>query len=127
MNELPPQSQRAALVRTRLALERTLMAWLRTAISMITFGFTLFKAAEYLDELGVRRSQGLFGVRSFALSMICIGLLALLLATLQNLRHARTLRRLDAELPVFTQGSVLTLLFAAAGVFALVGALMSRH
>ncbi|HVK71870.1 MAG TPA: DUF202 domain-containing protein [Kofleriaceae bacterium] len=31
-----------AWLRTRLALERTLMAWLRTGTAMIGFGFTIF-------------------------------------------------------------------------------------
>jgi uncharacterized membrane protein YidH (DUF202 family) len=37
-----------ALERTRLAHERTLMAWVRTATSLISFGFTIYKAFEYL-------------------------------------------------------------------------------
>jgi hypothetical protein len=31
-----------ALDRTRMASERTLMAWVRTALSMISFGFTIW-------------------------------------------------------------------------------------
>ena len=33
-----------AVQRTRMASERTLMGWVRTAISMISFGFTMAKA-----------------------------------------------------------------------------------
>ena len=32
-----------AIDRTRLAAERSLMAWIRTALSMIAFGFTIYK------------------------------------------------------------------------------------
>jgi len=39
-----------ALERTRLAHERTLMAWVRTATSLISFGFTIYKAFEYLRQ-----------------------------------------------------------------------------
>jgi putative membrane protein len=127
MDELPPLSQRAALVRTRLALERTLMAWLRTAISMITFGFTLFKAIQYAHELGVKQTNDLFGASSFALLMISMGLVALVMATVQHLRHASSLRKLDAELPVFSTGAVLALLFSALGLFALLGVLLHHH
>src|SRR5262249_54696454 len=98
MREMP-LSERGGLVRTRLALERTLLAWLRTAIAMITFGFTLFKAVEYAHQLGLKRTEGLLGTHSFARIMIVLGLLALILATIQHIRHARTLRQLDAELP----------------------------
>jgi putative membrane protein len=31
-----------AMERTRMAAERTLMSWVRKALSMITFGFTIF-------------------------------------------------------------------------------------
>ena len=36
--------------RTFLATERTLMAWVRTSLSMISFGFTIVKFFEYLAE-----------------------------------------------------------------------------
>ena len=36
--------------RTRLAADRTLMAWIRTSVSMISFGFTIFKFFMYLRE-----------------------------------------------------------------------------
>ena len=37
-----------ALKRTLLAHQRTLMAWIRTSASMISFGFTIYKFFEYL-------------------------------------------------------------------------------
>src|SRR5215468_9501284 len=118
MKELPPLIERAALVRTRLALERTLMAWLRTAISMITFGFTLYKAVQYAHEIGLKRTGALFGTRSFALAMISMGLVALILATAQHIHRARLMRELDVELPVFSVGTLVALLFSAVGLFA---------
>ena len=39
-----------ALDRTRMAAERTLMAWVRTALSMISFGFTMYKFLQVLQE-----------------------------------------------------------------------------
>jgi uncharacterized membrane protein YidH (DUF202 family) len=47
-----------ARLRTFQASERTLMAWIRTAISMISFGFTIVKFFEYLE--GERRYQFAF-------------------------------------------------------------------
>lgn len=36
-------------LRTRLSIERTLMAWVRTAVSLIGFGFTI---VQFFDRLG---------------------------------------------------------------------------
>jgi putative membrane protein len=127
MAELPPLAERAALARTRLALERTLMAWLRTAISMITFGFTLFKAMEYARELGLKASHELFGTSSFAVVMMIMGLASLILATIQHLRHARTIRTLDAEMRVLSPASLLALMFTAVGLFALVTVILGHR
>ncbi len=46
------------VTRTALAADRTLMAWIRTALSMISFGFTLYKFMHALagaDSEGPRR------------------------------------------------------------------------
>ena len=39
-----------AIDRTRMAAERSLMAWVRTALSVITFGFTFYKFMQFLHE-----------------------------------------------------------------------------
>ena len=55
MNEPQPKlADVLALERTRMAADRTLMGWIRTALSMISFGFTIFKFLEYTQEQGVR-------------------------------------------------------------------------
>jgi len=37
-------------IRTRMALERTLMAWLRTGVALIGFGFTIVQFFQRLRE-----------------------------------------------------------------------------
>src|SRR5215510_11640852 len=85
-------SNQLAVDRTRLAHDRTLMAWLRTATSLISFGFTIYKFFQYLQEKSQAQESRIFGPREFALVMIGIGLMALVLATLQHRRDVVRLR-----------------------------------
>lgn len=89
-------STQLAVDRTRLAYERTLMAWIRTATSLITFGFTIYKFFQIELARGGSRSGQLIGPTQFALFMIVIGLVSLLLATLE---HRRDTNALNAEYP----------------------------
>jgi putative membrane protein len=75
---------RLALDRTWLAHERTMMAWVRTAASLISFGFTIYKFFQL--ELAGRRpaTDHLVGPREFALAMITIGLVALILGFVEH-------------------------------------------
>jgi putative membrane protein len=74
-----------ALRRTFLAHERTLMAWIRTSTSLISFGFTIYKFFEYLIEADKRAPlKGLFGPREFAMTMIGVGVITLAVATIHN-------------------------------------------
>src|SRR3546814_17366829 len=39
-------------LRTVMAADRTLMAWIRTALSMLSFGFTIYKVLESMADAG---------------------------------------------------------------------------
>lgn len=84
--ELPPLTDATLLAveRTRVAHDRTLLAWVRTSVSLISFGFTIYKFFQYLrDSAEVQATANAFGPRRFGLTMILIGLITLILATLQ--------------------------------------------
>jgi inner membrane protein YidH len=84
-----PDSTQLALSRTWLAHERTLMAWVRTAASMISFGFTIYKFFEFDNVRGTKTAPGLLTPRAFAVILVCIGLVSLLVATLENRKQTR--------------------------------------
>ena len=77
--------------RTWLAHERTLMAWVRTATSMITFGFTIYKFFQF--ELAHRARDGVLTPRDFGLIMISIGLVTLLLAIISRRKQSEALSK----------------------------------
>ncbi len=72
-----------AVERTRVAHDRTLLAWVRTSVSLISFGFTIYKFFQYLRDSSGNAASNPAGPRRFGLSMILIGLVALVLATIQ--------------------------------------------
>jgi putative membrane protein len=81
-----------ALDRTRMAAERTLMAWVRTALSMISFGFTIYKFLQVLQEqstLPVMRPQA---PRDVGLTLTGIGTFAVAIACVQYWKYIKKLR-----------------------------------
>ena len=81
-----------ALDRTRMASERTLMAWVRTALSMIGFGFTIYKFLQVVQEqskLPVLRPQA---PRNVGLMLVGIGTFAVIIACIQHWRYVMRLR-----------------------------------
>lgn len=93
LSDSAPTSTELAVDRTRMAHDRTLMAWVRTATALISFGFTIYKFFQYMQEQGVPRRHALLGPREYALLMIGIGVFALILATIQHRRDLRELRK----------------------------------
>jgi putative membrane protein len=79
-----------ALARTYAAYERTMMAWIRTATSLITFGFSVYKFFQ-LEGYPIGERKHLIGPRQFALMLVSIGLVSLFLATFEYRRNIRTL------------------------------------
>ena len=113
-------STKLAVERTRLAYERTLMAWVRTGVSLISFGFTIYK---FFEEFGkaeqISRTRGLFGAREFGFLMISIGLVAVLLATIQHIRIMHKLRARYVDVP-YSLAALVAFLVSVLGIVALV-------
>ncbi len=108
--------------RSREAADRTLLAWIRTALSLIGFGFGIGKFYDYMQTAGIQRE--LDPIRStliFGAGFIVLGVLGLAAAVIQ---HARLLRRLDnvdyAYAPPLPLGMIMAILLLLIGVFGLV-------
>jgi putative membrane protein len=77
-------SDHFAWVRTRLALERTIMAWLRTATALIGFGFAIVQFFERLQQTpGVRPAYIPNSPQYLGLALISCGILALVISIWQ--------------------------------------------
>ena len=103
-----------AVISTELASDRTLLAWIRTALSMISFGFTIYKFLQYVRE-GQGMGARVEGPRNLGMSLILLGTGGLVAASIQ---HWRLLRVLDAGRPVGLRWS-LSLTFAS--IISLIG------
>lgn len=115
-----------ALERTYLAHERNLLAWVRTAVSLISFGFTLYKFFEYLQEKEPTRQAGrLLGPREYGLLMIGIGVLSLGMATFTHRRDLRRLRAQNIDAPL-SQAAILAAFISGLGLLAFLAAMFRQ-
>jgi len=82
--------------RNRDAAERTLMAWIRTCLSLISFGFGLDKIIAALDRAATSGDvQAQRGVQLVAAGFVLTGILAMVGATIQYRRELRRLHHND--------------------------------
>ncbi len=86
-----PGGKNLSFDRTRMAAERTLMAWVRTALSMISFGFTIYKFLEAMLPQSTSPVLRADTPRNVGLSLIGIGTFALIVACVQHVSYLRVL------------------------------------
>ena len=94
----PDKGTLLTLDRNFMAAERTLMAWIRTSLSLISFGFTVGKFFDYLAAEKGRPMRGfvvrMLGPDGIGMALVALGTFALLFALID---HRGTLRRLQGE------------------------------
>lgn len=108
-------------VNTALAAERTLLAWLRTALAMMGFGFVVARFGLFLQQIAAaehvppRATAGLSQWIGGAL--IVLGVLTAVLAASKHVRMLRQLARGDVyRADGLSLGVIVTLLLAGVGV-----------
>jgi putative membrane protein len=100
-------------VRTVLAADRTLMAWLRTSLSMLSFGFTIYKVLDSAAKAGVlERSESPQRVGLFLAGMGTASMIMGLIDYWVTLRHVRRTEAFRLGRSVL----FMSLLMATAGV-----------
>jgi len=71
-------------LRTRMSAERTLMSWVRTAIALIGFGFTIFQFLDRFNKMsGIEAAEHPRAPWIFGLALIGSGVIALIIAVSQ--------------------------------------------
>lgn len=71
-------------LRTRLSVERTMMSWIRTAVSLIGFGFAIVQFFERLQQMAdVRVASYPRAPQYLGLALIASGILALVISIWQ--------------------------------------------
>jgi len=86
-NELAQDRTDLAVDRTLMAASRSLMAWVRTGLSMIGFGFTIYK---FLSN----EAQGLVrDPRNVGLFLIALGIVSIIFGGIEYIQTAGDLRQ----------------------------------
>jgi putative membrane protein len=116
--EPPSQSYR-----TKLALDRTMLAWVRTAVNLAGFGFALvafFRALKFENPTPEAISLH-HGAITFGTTLILIGISTMLIAAVA---YGRALRKLNAgrevslgQWPISFTLALLVALLAAGGLW----------
>ncbi len=116
---LEPQSisDRLATERTREAAERTLLAWIRTSLSLISFGFAIYKVVEALYHREARQHVMTFLI---GCSFILLGIVSMSAATLQYLQILKRLHLAsDPYKPSWSLGVLVGMTLVMIGILAL--------
>lgn len=92
-----------------MAADRTLMAWVRTGLSMISFGITIYKLLQGLEQAGTLPAER--SPREIGLLLIGLGTVSILLGTIEywfRLKEATELKLSQIWRPAFVMALVMS-------------------
>ena len=114
-NELAEDRTDLAIGRTLMAADRSLMAWIRTALSMISFGFTIYKILDGLQQSGAALPHD-YSPRTVGLFLTGLGTVSMVAGTIEYWQRVKILRKHHA-IKVWRPTIVMALIMSFTGLF----------
>ena len=122
----PNPATELAKERNRAAQERTLMAWIRTSLTLISFGFGIDSIVSILSQQLGGALNTIRLTRILSISFIALGTCAMLAATTDYRRQLRKIQRNDLLYQSRISPTLIVAYFLAVlGTVALFGIIMS--
>ena len=117
-DELAVDRTELAAMRTMMAAERSLMAWNRTALSMMGFGFTLYKVLSAFQEAGhllPRESTP----RNAGMILVALGVISMIMGIIEYRASLSSMSEIK-HYSFWRPSIIIALIMAAAGILLLI-------
>jgi putative membrane protein len=118
-NELAQERTDLALERTLMAADRSLMAWVRTSLSMTSFGFTIYKLLQGFEHSGgvaIRDNSP----RAIGLFLTALGTVAMVMGSIEYWYRLKKLRA-QHGFRILQPSFVMALVMSATGLALFIG------
>jgi len=130
-NSQPPRdppnlANELARERNRASAERTLMAWIRTSLSLISFGVGIegIIDAIYIN-VGTGKNHPISIIRIIGIAFVALGTGAMIAATLEHPKTIRRIQRGDfTHATDLSLGLIVAILLCLIGLFAFIGIML---
>lgn len=124
----PPNIQaELAKERNRAAAERTLMAWVRTCLALISFGFGIESIVTAIRDLQIDETiNPVRFSRILGLAFVALGTYAMIMAVIQHQQELRRLQRNESYIYKSrpSLGVIVAITLGCIGIYAFIGILL---
>lgn len=114
----PPDANALSVTRTMMAADRTLLAWIRTALSLFGFGFTLAHLIQGYIESGALKGFNAQASKNIGITLLFLAIGCLVCGAFEHRRALKTMN-ISLRATLLSPSLMMTTALALVGIFLL--------